>query len=127
MSTYAFAVPILEGKTETWKRYVDEMKGARRDEWQRSRQKLGLRTEQVWLQETPMGDMCVVRFEVDSDPRNVFEGMSKSEDSFDKWFRDKILVECHGMDFSQQPQINKFMLDLQTVKEAEKAYSGKRS
>lgn len=41
----------------------------------------------------------------------VLEGLMKSEAPFDKWFRDKILVEIHGMDLSKAPPMNELMLD----------------
>ncbi len=65
----------------------------------------------IWLQHTPMGDFAVVYWEA-KDISKVFDGFIKSEAPFDKWFRDKILVEVHGMDFSKPlPPMNELMLD----------------
>ena len=96
MQTYAFANPIQPGKTETWKGYVQEMTGPRKAELQASRKRVGLSKEEVWLQSTPQGDMAVVYWEAD-DIGKVFEGFMTSTDPFDKWFREKILMEVHGM------------------------------
>jgi hypothetical protein len=38
----------------------------------------------------------------------------KSETPFNKWFRNKILVEIHGMNLSKPPPMNKLVLDFKT-------------
>jgi hypothetical protein len=78
------------------------MKGPRNAEFKESRRKAGLHKEEVWLQNTPMGDFAVVYFDAD-DPAKVFERFMTSQDPFDVWFREKILIECHGMDPSAPP------------------------
>jgi hypothetical protein len=35
----------------------------------------------------------------------------KSDAPFDKWFRDKVFVEIHGMDLSKPMPMNELMLD----------------
>jgi len=112
MSVYLFSVPLVAGKTDTWKKYVQEATGPRRDDYVKSRKRIGLDAEQVFLQQTPYGDACVVSWDTEN-PEQVFENMAKSDEPFDKWFRDKILIECHNMDLSQVPPINKQVLDLQ--------------
>jgi hypothetical protein len=120
MRTYAFAMPLLPGKTETWLGYVNEITGSRKEEWKMSRQRLGVKTEQVWLQNTPMGDVCVVRIETD-DPGKFFENMMKSNEPFDLWFKEKVLIECHGLKAGQaMPPLNKQVMSLQ-VSDAEYA------
>jgi len=58
--------------------------------------------EDVFLQSTPMGDMVVVSMECD-DPAKVMERLLTSTDPFDVWFREKVLVESHGVDPSGPP------------------------
>jgi hypothetical protein len=101
MVSYAFAVPVVAGKTETWKGYVAEMVG-RLNEYRESRRRLGIEKEQVWLQHTPMGDFAIVSIECE-DPAKVNEGFLSSQDPFDQWFREKILIECHGLDPAAPP------------------------
>jgi hypothetical protein len=110
MAHYAFANPVLAGKLDTWKSYIKEMNGPRNKERNESRKKVGLTVERVWLQHTPMGDFAVVYWEA-KDIGKVFEGLIKSDAPFDKWFRDKVLVEVHGMDLSKVPPMNELMLD----------------
>jgi hypothetical protein len=113
MAYYAFTNPVLPGKIEVWKNYIKEMNGPRNRERAESRKKVGLTVERVWLQHTSMGDLAVVYWEA-KDIGKVFEALMKSEAPFDKWFRDKILVEVHGMDLSKAPPMNELVLDFKT-------------
>ena len=110
MAHYAFINPVVAGKLEAWKSYIKDMNGPRNNERKESRKKAGLIVERVWLQHTPMGDFAVVYWEA-RDISKVFDGLMKSDAPFDKWFRDKILVEVHGMDLSKPPPMNELMLD----------------
>ncbi len=110
MAYYSFVNPVLPGKIDSWKSYIAEMNGPRNKERNESRKKVGLKVERVWLQRTPMGDFAVVYWEA-KDMAKVFEILMKSDTPFDKWFRDKILVEIHGMDLSKIPPMNELMLD----------------
>jgi hypothetical protein len=118
MANYLFAVPLAPGKTETWKDYMKEMAGARNKDYKKSRKSIGLDTEQVFLQQTPHGDMCVVRWKTDN-PQKIFEHFAKSKDPFDQWFRDKILIECHNMDLTKLPPVNKEFFDYQETESLE--------
>lgn len=102
MTHYAFCTPIRPGKTADWKRYLAEMTGPRKAEMAATRRKAGLKQERVWLQTTPMGDFAVVYWEAD-DIGRVFHHFMTSSDPFDVWFRDKILVDVHGMSPSAPP------------------------
>jgi hypothetical protein len=110
MAIYAFVNPVVAGKLEAWRSYIKEIKGPRNNDYKESRKKVGLTVERVWLQHTPMGDFAVVYWET-QDISKVFEGFIKSDVPFDKWFRDKILVEVHEMDFSKPLPMNELMLD----------------
>jgi len=110
MEYYAFANPVLPGKIDAWKSYIKEMNGPRNEERIESRKRVGLTMERVWLQHTTMGDFAVVYWEA-KDISKVFAGFMKSDMPFDKWFRDKILVEVHGMDVSSPPPMNELVLD----------------
>ena len=110
MAYYAFTTPVLPGKLDAWKSYVEEMIGPRKEEHNESRKKAGLTVERVWLQHTSMGDFAVVYWEAE-DISKVFEVFMKSDSPYDKWFREKIFVESHGMDTTQAPPMNEMVLD----------------
>jgi hypothetical protein len=100
MKTYLLTVPLAPGKTEAWKQYMKELTGPRNDEYKKSRKRAGIKVEQVFLQQTAHGDMCVVMLGGDN-PQKSLESMMTSNDPFDKWFREKVLIEAHGLDMSQ--------------------------
>ena len=111
MGEFNFAVPILTGKTEAWRKAMEEMKGPRRDDYKRSRKNLGIKREQACLQKTPHGDMVVVHIEA-KDPAKVMLAMLASATQFDIWFRDTVLVGVHGMDpKGPQPSAPEVVLD----------------
>jgi hypothetical protein len=55
MASVAMTLPLLPGKTEEWKLWVQEMAGARLIVFQASRKSLGITREVSFLQETPRG------------------------------------------------------------------------
>jgi hypothetical protein len=102
MATYAFVNPILPNNVQTWKDRVKEMTTTRKADLQASRKRVGLTREEVWLQQTPAGPVAVVYLEA-PDIGKVFEAFLTSQDPFDKWFRDKLLIDIHGMNPSAPP------------------------
>ncbi len=96
MAMYAFTVPILPGKTETLKKYIQEIKTSRLDELAKSREQMGVHAIQFWLQHNPNGDMVVISMDIDN-PSKFFDMLMHSNEPFDKWFREKIVMECQGV------------------------------
>ncbi len=109
MPAFAFAVPIVPGKEEADRQWFQEMEGPRREEYLRSRQRMGVRREVVWHQPTPQGTLAVVYMELD-DPQRMFEVAGTSDDPFDQWFREKAL-EIHGIDLSQPVPPSQMVFD----------------
>lgn len=87
------------GKTETFKRFREEVLGNRRSDYEASRRRLGMTKEAAWLQQTPQGDMAIVSFEA-ANPQQVFQGLATSQEPFDVWFR-QYTMEVHGLDLTQ--------------------------
>jgi len=108
---YAFAAPIVPGKLEAWKKTVNEIKGARKKEYQASRKRMGVKHERVWLQHTPQGDFVVVSIEAKDAPR-LLEKFAASKEPFDKWFLAQI-AEVHGIQLPGGiPPTNELSLDI---------------
>ena len=108
---YAFFTPILPGKVDTWKKYVKEMTGKKKAAWLARQKRIGFKQERAWLQQTPMGDFAVVLLEA-KDIQKVFEQFLTSKHPFDVWFREKILMEVHGLDpAAPPPPMNELVLD----------------
>lgn len=96
----AFTVPLLPGKTE---RDREVMRSCWEGEHQRaheaSRRRLGITRESVWLQPGPAGDLAIVYVEA-GDLGRAYDGMGRSQDPFDRFFRDYVL-DVHGVDLAE--------------------------
>jgi LmbE family N-acetylglucosaminyl deacetylase len=97
MTLGAAAFPILPGKTDDWRKFIGELNGARRQEYEASRKALGIH-ERTFLQPTPMGDMVIVTLEGE-DPGGAFARLAASTDPFSTWFLAKV-KEIHGFDLA---------------------------
>lgn len=72
MAVYCFTQLINPGKREEAKAIFEEVSGPRRDEYEASRRRLGIRKEKVWFQSLHQGEMAVVYWEGD-DPRAALQ------------------------------------------------------
>src|SRR5216684_2511132 len=81
MASLAMALPLLPGKTENWKRWVQEMAGSRLSEFQASRKRLGISREASFFQKTPQGDLGVLYIEAE-DIARALQGLATSQNPF---------------------------------------------
>ncbi len=100
MPLMAVAFPILPGKTAEWRAWMDELTGARSEEFAESRRRAGVH-ERTFLQSTPMGDLVIVTLEGD-DPAVSFGQMMSAKDAFTTWFVERASA-IHGFDVSALP------------------------
>ena len=113
MPATTFAAPILPGKTDAWQQAANEINGARRAGYEASRAALGSTQEIASLQQTPHGDLVAVYIEA-GDPDTVIARMFASDNDFDKWFSETVLVGLHGMDAANPPPPNAVAIRLAT-------------
>lgn len=99
MAVIAMVLPILPGKTEAWRRAMEDLKQSRWAEFIAARQRQGITRERLWLQQTPQGDVEILYLETD-DPARAFQEVVTSQEPFDVWFRD-FAREHYGLDLSQ--------------------------
>ncbi len=97
MSVMAVTFPILPGKTPEWRTWMNELNGARHEEFAASRSRAGVH-ERTFLQQTPAGDVVIVTLE-GKDPQRSFAEMTTGSDAFTTWFVKKAR-EVHGIDVS---------------------------
>jgi hypothetical protein len=83
VAVYCFTQLIQPGKREEAKAIFEEIRGARRSEYEASRRRLGIREEKVWFQSLPQGDMALVYWEGD-DPRAALQMFASSVEPFDE-------------------------------------------
>jgi hypothetical protein len=99
--TIAMALPIPPEKLETWRSGMREIAGPRRAEFDASRQRQGVASTKVWLQEGPGGPLELLVIETE-DPARMFTELGRSEEPFDVWFRE-FIADVYGMDLRQPP------------------------
>ena len=92
---YAFAMPILPGKTETVRHFVAEVLGPRKADWDDLQRRQGVTRESYFLQSSPDGDMLIVTGEGTFAP--VSEWLDPDGIPFDRWFAEQML-ENTGLD-----------------------------
>ncbi len=101
MDQALFALPILPGKTEAARAFLQEMDGPRKQEWAASDQRAGL-TKEVWaIQQTPQGDFFVVCM-AGEDIAQAFRQLAASQDEFDRWFKQQVQATT-GADLNTPP------------------------
>jgi hypothetical protein len=97
---FAMAIPVVPGKEQEWRQFINELKDQRYEDFQASRRKLGVR-ERTFLQETPMGALVVVTLEGEN-PEQAFADFAKGNDAFTRWFLESV-KSVHGVDLSAPP------------------------
>jgi hypothetical protein len=94
-------LPILPGKSEAWRRFIQEMLGSRRLEYEASRHRLGIYAERIWISQVPLGKQAIITMETE-DLEQVLLSLANSAAPFDDWFRNQVLA-LQGLDLTQSP------------------------
>jgi len=95
MECITWFAPILPGKLEEWKSLIEEVTGPGKEEYGRSRERMGVTREVVSHMQTPQGDF-VSLFQEAEDLEKAFHALATSNDPYDVWFKEK-LQEVHGI------------------------------
>ena len=111
MGGFAFSIPVVPGKEELDRSTLDEMLGARRDEYEAALRDAGLTRHAIWHQETPGGTVAVVYVEGD-DPERAIAQFGSSDEPLNAWFRDQMKA-VHGVDISQGAPVATIVHDIQ--------------
>lgn len=98
----AIAVPILPGKIDAWREWIDDLKGSRKAEFEEFNARYGLTQHRAWLQPNPDGSHLVIAVHDGPGGDGFMPKLAASDEPFDAWFRGKI-EEFHGIDVSQPP------------------------
>ena len=69
MPAMILSAPLLPGKEEEWRRFVQEVIEERSSEYEQFRQRLGIRDESVWLARTNAGETVILEMEADGEWR----------------------------------------------------------
>jgi hypothetical protein len=103
---FAFAAPLRLGKADEGRAFAREAYVARKAEMTESRLAQRLVREEVFLNETPAGDMIVVYVEGD-DPVDANRRFAASSSAFDQWFKTRCRdIFPEFIDFNQPVPAN---------------------
>ena len=94
--------PIVAGKVEAWRRFCQELAGARRQSYEASRKRLVITREQMTLVENSFGAMSVTTLE-SPDVGWALDQIISSERPFDRWYR-KQMQEFYGIKLNKYDQ-----------------------
>ena len=101
MEQSLFALPILPGKTEAARAFLNDLAGPRKEPFAASERRLGL-VKEVWaIQRMGQNDVYVVYF-AGEDIGAAFRQFAASRDPFDDWLKQR-LNETTGADFGSPP------------------------
>ena len=75
-------------------RFLQELAGSRREEYEELRRRLGIRRQRVWVVRTPRGETAVSYLECE-ESRSIAARLAASTRPFDVWLKGK-LSEFHG-------------------------------
>jgi hypothetical protein len=98
MSGITLTIPIAAGKVESWRRFCQEMSGARRQAYEASRRRLGITRERLALVETAFGSAAVTTLEA-HDMGQALDQIIISDLPFDRWHR-KQVEELYGVNLT---------------------------
>jgi len=101
MDQALFTLPILPGKTEAARAFLQEMDGPRKQELAACSQGAGV-SKEVWaIQQTPQGDFFVA-YMIGDDIAQAFRQVAASQTEFDRWFKQQ-MQETTGADLNTPP------------------------
>jgi hypothetical protein len=96
--TVTIIAPIRPGASEAWRRYLQELTGSRRDEYEASCQRWGITREQIWITETLKGTVTIIAV-VTTEPELVVEQLANCDLPFERQFREQLLL-AQGFDLT---------------------------
>lgn len=94
----AMTLPILPGKTEQWKKFVNELNTRYKKEFNESRKSVGI-YQRTFFQTTPHGDSVILVLE-GANPNDAIRTIWARTDEFTKWLVAQV-KEIHGVDLSK--------------------------
>jgi hypothetical protein len=102
MAEMLVVFPVVPGKSEAWRRTMQEVAGSRRGEFQRALERWGIADLSVYLDSTRVGHVVVACMAVRDNPVDLQLRISASQDPFDRWFKEQVLA-FHAVDLDGPP------------------------
>jgi len=91
-------------REEPWRRFLQELSDPRYGEYARSRRRLGVTAESVWLAPKPSGGGVAIVYLKAKDPERALGELAASEAPFDSWYGME-LRRYFGLDLTRLEQV----------------------
>jgi hypothetical protein len=101
MDQTLFVLPILPGRAEAARAFLQEMEGSRKSQWGACCQGVEVVKEMWAIQQTPQGDLFVV-YMAGENIAQVFADFAASQDEFDRWVKQQV-QQTTGADMNTPP------------------------
>lgn len=98
MAEIHLVLPILPGRTEAWRRFVQELQGPQQAEWKAWRKRVGLIHLWAQLQAPPKQTFVLLRIKCGAEA-DWSEPLILDKVPFDRWLREQIRA-LHGIDLA---------------------------
>jgi hypothetical protein len=98
LPTLSITLPVAPNQIENWRRFCQELLGARRNAYEASRRRLGITRERFSLVQTPTGTAVRVTLEAE-DVGEAISRLAASGNPFDQWLKERLRA-MHGVSFS---------------------------
>lgn len=103
MDHICLVLPILDGKSQDARAFMEELENSRKSDYDRSERRIGIPKELWFLAALPSGDHFIAYMESENFG-NSLAMFSQSQDEFDLWFKDR-LANATGVDLNNPPKM----------------------
>jgi hypothetical protein len=110
MAEIVFATPIPRGKEEVDRQTMDQIRGARRDEYVAALKEAGITRQAIWHQQMPDGGNLAIVYIEATDP-DAPERFGSSDSGINQWFAQQ-MREGYGRYLSGPPLPVELISDL---------------
>jgi hypothetical protein len=95
---------VLPGRTVDARTFLRQLDRQRRDDYDRSEQRLAI-TKEVWFMASVAGHDLLIAYIEAADFQRATETFSASRNPFDLWFKDQ-LAQVTGLDLNGPPELD---------------------
>jgi hypothetical protein len=90
-------IPIVPGKSEGWRRAMQEIAGSRQEDFELAQERWGISSVSVYTASTRLGQVAVIRLQTNNSLIDLQLQIAASEEPFDRWLKEQFRV-YHGID-----------------------------
>ena len=103
MQQICLVLPVTAGSADDARAFMQELETARKPDYARSEERIGITKEVWWLAALPAGEALVAYMETE-DFERALGLFSQSRDDFDLWFK-RCMADVAGVDLNDPPEM----------------------